>query len=31
MTFDGSGDPIKSAVIIQIRNGQFTYYASVDP
>ncbi|MFO7265494.1 MAG: ABC transporter substrate-binding protein [Limnochordales bacterium] len=31
MTFDGSGDPIKSAVIIQIRSGQFTYYASVDP
>lgn len=31
MTFDGSGDPIKSAVIIQIKDGKFTYYSSVAP
>lgn len=31
MTFKGTGDPIKSAVFIQIRNGQFTYYDSIAP
>ncbi|HAY22309.1 MAG TPA: ethanolamine utilization protein EutJ [Desulfobacterales bacterium] len=31
MTFRGSGDPIKSAVILQIRDGQFKYFATVQP
>jgi len=31
MQFKGTGDPIKSAVILQIKNGRFTYFASVQP
>lgn len=31
MSFKGSGDPIKSAVILQIKGGKFTYHASVAP
>ncbi len=31
MRFEGTGDPVKSAVIIQIRDGKFTYYDSVAP
>jgi branched-chain amino acid transport system substrate-binding protein len=31
MKFQGTGDPIKSAVIIQIKDGKFTYYDSVAP
>ncbi len=31
MTFTGTGDPIKSAVFIQIKDGKFTYYDSVAP
>ncbi len=31
MQFKGTGDPIKSAVILQIKDGKFTYHASVQP
>lgn len=31
MMFKGTGDPIKSAVILQIKDGKFTYHASVQP
>ena len=31
MKFKGTGDPVKSAVIIQIKDGKFTYYDSVAP
>lgn len=31
MTFTGTGDPIKSAVFIQIKDGKFTYYDSIAP
>lgn len=31
MSFKGTGDPIKSAVILQIKGGKFTYHASVAP
>ena len=31
MTFKGKGDPIKSAVILQVKDGQFKYFASVQP
>ncbi len=32
LTFEeGSGDPIKSAVILQIKNGQFVWYANANP
>ena len=31
MQFKGTGDPIKSAVILQIKDGKFTYHASVAP
>ncbi|HLT57639.1 MAG: ABC transporter substrate-binding protein [Limnochordales bacterium] len=31
MRFEGTGDPIKSAVVIQIKDGRFTYYTSVAP
>lgn len=31
MTFTGTGDPVKSAVFIQIKDGKFTYYDSVAP
>jgi branched-chain amino acid transport system substrate-binding protein len=29
--FTGTGDPTKSAVIIQIKNGKFSYYATAQP
>jgi len=28
---EGSGDPIKSAVILQIKDGKFVYYATANP
>ncbi len=31
MQFKGSGDPIKSAVILQIKNGKFVYFATANP
>ncbi|MBC7263027.1 MAG: ABC transporter substrate-binding protein [Chloroflexi bacterium] len=31
MEFRGTGDPVKSAVIIQIKGGKFTYYTSAAP
>ncbi|MGQ9689675.1 MAG: ABC transporter substrate-binding protein [Desulfobaccales bacterium] len=31
MMFKGTGDPVKSAVILQIKGGKFTYYDSVAP
>ncbi len=31
MSFKDTGDPVKSAVILQIKNGRFTYHASVAP
>ncbi|MBE3598927.1 MAG: ABC transporter substrate-binding protein [Limnochordaceae bacterium] len=31
MQFAGSGDPIKSAVVIQIKNGQFKYFTTATP
>jgi len=31
MQFKGTGDPVKSAVIIQIKGGKFTYYTSAAP
>jgi branched-chain amino acid transport system substrate-binding protein len=31
MDFKNMGDPIKSAVILQIKDGQFKYYATVQP
>jgi branched-chain amino acid transport system substrate-binding protein len=32
MTFDnGNGDPTKSAVIIQIHDGEFTYLDTIEP
>jgi branched-chain amino acid transport system substrate-binding protein len=31
MKFSGTGDPIKSAVIIQIKDGKFKYFTSVSP
>ena len=31
MQFKGSGDPIKSAVIIQIKDGQFKYFETAKP
>jgi branched-chain amino acid transport system substrate-binding protein len=31
MQFQGTGDPVKSAVIIQIKDGKFTYFASEQP
>jgi len=31
MQFKGSGDPVKSAVILQIKNGKFTYFATANP
>ena len=27
----GSGDPVKSAVILQIRNGKFVWFANANP
>ncbi|MEW6047098.1 MAG: ABC transporter substrate-binding protein [Bacillota bacterium] len=31
MQFRGTGDPIKSAVVIQIKDGQFKYFATATP
>ncbi|HLA25142.1 MAG TPA: ABC transporter substrate-binding protein [bacterium] len=31
MEFKGTGDPVKSAVIIQIKNGKFTYFQTAKP
>ncbi len=31
MQFKGTGDPIKSAVVIRIKDGKFTYYQSAKP
>lgn len=31
MRFEGSGDPIKSAVVIQIQDGQFKYFTTATP
>lgn len=31
MKFTGTGDPTKSAVILQIKDGKFTYHATVQP
>jgi branched-chain amino acid transport system substrate-binding protein len=31
MKFAGGGDPVKSAVILQIKDGKFTYFAAVQP
>jgi branched-chain amino acid transport system substrate-binding protein len=31
MRFQGTGDPIKSAVVIQIKGGKFTYYQTAEP
>jgi branched-chain amino acid transport system substrate-binding protein len=31
LKFTGTGDPTKSAVIIEIKDGRFTYFASVSP
>jgi len=31
MRFEGTGDPIKSAVVVQIKDGQFRYFDSVAP
>ena len=31
MEYKGTGDPIKSAVILQIRNGKFTFYTLASP
>jgi branched-chain amino acid transport system substrate-binding protein len=31
MEFKGSGDPIKSAVVIQIKDGKFTYFQTAKP
>ena len=31
MQFKGSGDPIKSAVVIQIKDGKFTYFQTANP
>ncbi len=28
---EGSGDPIKSAVILQIKDGKFIWYANANP
>jgi branched-chain amino acid transport system substrate-binding protein len=31
MKFQGTGDPVKSAVIIRIKDGKFTYFLSEQP
>jgi hypothetical protein len=31
MEFKGTGDPIKSAVMIKIENGKFNFYAMAKP
>lgn len=31
MQFKGTGDPIKSAVILQIKDGKFTYFSTANP
>lgn len=31
MQFEGTGDPVKSAVVIQIKDGKFTFYKTAQP
>jgi branched-chain amino acid transport system substrate-binding protein len=31
MKFQGGGDPVKSAVILQIKDGKFNYFSAVQP
>jgi branched-chain amino acid transport system substrate-binding protein len=31
MKFSGTGDPVKSAVILQIKDGKFKFYSTVQP
>ncbi len=31
MRFEGTGDPVKSAVVIQIKDGEFTFYKTAQP
>jgi branched-chain amino acid transport system substrate-binding protein len=31
MQFQGTGDPVKSAVILQIKDGKFVYFTSAAP
>ncbi|MGE5577621.1 MAG: ABC transporter substrate-binding protein [Syntrophothermus sp.] len=31
LTYNGSGDPVKSAVIVKIENGKFVYHSTVNP
>ena len=31
MKFHGTGDPIKSAVIIHVKDGKFNYFSTVEP
>jgi len=31
MKFQGTCDPVKSAVILQIKDGKFNYFAAVQP
>jgi branched-chain amino acid transport system substrate-binding protein len=31
MTFPGTGDPVKSAVILQVKDGKFAYLTNVQP
>jgi branched-chain amino acid transport system substrate-binding protein len=31
MEFRGTGDPVKSAVVIQIKDGKFTYFTTANP
>jgi branched-chain amino acid transport system substrate-binding protein len=31
MQFNGTGDPVKSAVILQVKDGKFVYYSSAAP
>jgi hypothetical protein len=31
MQFNGTGDPVKSAVILKIENGAFKFYSRVEP
>jgi len=31
MQFHGTGDPIKSAIIIHVKDGKFNYFSTVQP
>jgi len=31
MQFQGTGDPVKSAVILQVKDGKFVYFANAKP